>query len=84
MESIGNGPFLSTPDAVTLRDVTYDGYKDLVVLASMYNFSHDYYPYDPKTGMYATSPLVAAANPTIDEKALTITSQTLTTINGSR
>jgi hypothetical protein len=75
----GSGPFVEPGMALQLQDVTYDGYKDLAVLdsAGAYNFTYDYYAYDPKTGSYMGDPIVSATNPTVDTTARTITSQFL-------
>ena len=55
------GPFIDT-SAVTLEDVTFDGYKDLAVKISTgaYNFTYNYFPYDPVTKTFSKRQLFNA------------------------
>ncbi len=66
------------PGSITFEDVTFDGYKDIVLLysAGAYNFTYLYFAYDPYTESFESKPLLEATNPDFDREAKTITSYT--------
>lgn len=72
-----DGP-LYMPDNMALRfqDVTFDGYKDLVVQtgAGAYNITYNYYAYNPETHTFEAAPLVTAVNPEFYPENKTIVS----------
>ena len=71
-----SGPFL-TPDYVGFSDITFDEYKDLVVMtnSAAYNFTYAYYVYNPKTGMYDSTPILSdIVNPEFDPSTKTMVS----------
>jgi len=76
---VGIGPFLIAGFGLAFDDVTYDGDKDIAILVSAgaYDFTYDYYAYDPGTGAYSSDAILTATNPQIDPKARTITSDSL-------
>ena len=56
-----------------LKDVTYDGYNDLVVLFSSgaYNFTDSYYAYDPGSHTFKEEPILTLTNGNVDLEAKT-------------
>ncbi len=74
---VTDGEFISFSDQEKLsltqgsfdfEDVTFDGYKDLVIqtAAGAYNFTHAYFAYNPKTKTFNTVPVVEATNESFD------------------
>lgn len=63
-------------EAVSFEDVTFDGFRDLVVRSSAgaYNFTYAYYAYNPAAKNFDPEPILEATNPTVDLASKTIES----------
>jgi hypothetical protein len=59
-----------------MLDVTYDGYNDLVIKVNSgaYNFTYEFYAYNPVTHTFDEKPLLEAVNSSINKEDKTIMS----------
>ena len=60
---------------IRLFDVTYDGYKDLEIadVQGAYQGAWEFFPYEPTTGVFASTSALSVMDPTFDTKNKTIT-----------